>query len=398
MKNAVSFSPIRLKCMRPTSIFLLLAGSCFCCFGQLPANLDLPSETLNSGNVVYQASNSITNSGSNFVVQDPASVTLTAGSSITLAPGFDAVATTGTATFQAVINPDVVNWQPIPVPSPPTACTNCGEDFALAASSGISPQATFAPSSSNTLYAYCLDENADVVPCDLSLSIASYLKTNGHFHDSPLPPTSSISPSSGYTGDYPDWNMPVTLTTTQIGQFETVSVTPTDCDNGEEGETCIETNYDYAVGYSSLVYIANSNIFYQTGGNTTDHGDNTFNHWMTVNAATGLQQATTAYLNQYNPGQKVCINDIALPIGGKFDICWSSAFNCKDKNGNPVVNPWGSPHASHDQGTAVDVAATTNQCNQSNTVNIPNFRQACSFAGASKTFAEGSHAHCQWPN
>ena len=158
MKNAVSFSPIRLKCMRPVLTLLVLTLSCFCSFGQLPTDLSLPSETLNSGNIVYQASDSITNSGS-LVVQDPATVTFTAGSSIVLAPGFDAVATTGTATFQAVINPNVTQWQPIPVPTPPTACTECGEDFALAAISGISPQATFAPSSTNTLYAYCLDQD-----------------------------------------------------------------------------------------------------------------------------------------------------------------------------------------------------------------------------------------------
>jgi hypothetical protein len=356
--------------------------SCFCCFGQLPANLDLPSETLNSGNIVYQASNSITNSGS-LVVQDPATVTLTAGSSIVLTPGFDAVATTGTATFQAVINPNVSQWQPIPVPAPPTACTDCGEDFALAASGGISPQATFAPNSTNTGYASCVDEYGYLVPCNLSLSIASYLDTNGHYHESPLPPTSSISPSFGYTGDYPDLQMPATITTTQVGQFETLSVTPTDCDNGEEGITCNEYNWDYAVGYQSFVYIGNSSIFYQTGGNTTNHGDNTFNHWMTVNAATGLQTAATYYINTYNPGQEVCINDMALPLGGKFDI----------------QDNWQSPHISHDQGTAADVAAVAGSCPAKYTVNLNSFRLACINQGnslAANTITEGNHVHCRW--
>lgn len=383
MKNAISFSLARLKRMRPASTLLVLAGSCFCCFGQLPTDLDLPSETLNSGYLVFQASDSITNSGSNFVVQDPASVTLTAGSYIKLEPGFDAVATSGTATFQAVINPNVTQWQPIPVPPPPTACTDCGEDFALAASTGISPQATFAPSSTNTLYAYCIDQDGYLVPCNVRLSVAVYLETNGHYHYSPLPPISSISPSSGYTGNYPNLNMPVTLTTTQVGEFETVGVYPSDCDNGEEGVTCIETNYDYAVGYNSLVYIGNSNIFYQTGGNTTGHGDNTFNHYMTVNAATGLQQATTYYLNTYNPGQKICINDMALPIGGKFDI--------KDN--------WQSPHISHDQGTAADVAAVAGSCPAKYTVNLDNFRLACINRGNSlavNTITEGNHVHCRW--
>ena len=177
--------------------------------------------------------------------------------------------------------------------------------------------------------------------------------------------------------------MPVTLTTTQIGQFETVSVTPTDCDNGETGETCIETNFDYAVGYPSLVYIGSSNIFYQTGGNTTNHGDNTFNHWMTVNAATGLQQAATNYINSYNPGQEVCINDMALPLGGKFDI----------------QDNWQSPHISHDQGTAADVAVSSGQCNSNYWVNSAFFINECVAAGslARNTINEGNHVHCRWP-
>lgn len=383
MNNAVSGSLARLKGLRPALIVLALVGSCSYCFGQLPTDLDLPSETLDSGYLVFQASNSITNSGSNFLVQDPASVTLTAGSYIKLEPEFDAVATSGAATFQAVINPNVSQWQPIPAPAPPTACTDCGEGFALAASSGISPQATFAPSSTNTLYAYCLDQDGYLVLCNVSLSVASYLGTNGHYHYSPLPPTSTIAPSSGYTGNYSNLNMPVTLTTTQVGQFETVGVTPTNCDNGEAGVTCTETNFDYAVGYQSLVYIGSSNIFYQTGGNTTGHGDNTFNHWMTVNAATGLQTAATYYINTSNPGQKICINDMALPIGGKFDI----------------QDNWQSPHISHDQGTAADVAAVAGSCPAQYTVNLSKFRLACINRGNSlpaNTITEGNHVHCRW--
>ena len=378
MENLSFASLAWIRRTRPALLILALAGSCSCCFGQLPSDLDLPSETLNSGFLVFQASNSITNSAS-FVVQDPASVTLTTGSYIRLEPGFDAVATNGTATFQAAINPNVVQWQPIPVPAPPTACTNCGLDFAEAAV-GISPQATYAPNSTNTLYAVCLDEYQDIVACNLSLSVAAYQNTNGHYHNFPLAPTSAISPSSGYTGNYPNLQMPVTLTTTQVGQFETVSVAPTGC---PEGDTCIETNYDYAVGYTGLVYIGDSDIFMQTGGNTTNHGDNTFNHYMTVNAATGLQNAATFYINQYNPGQKVCINDMALPMGGKFDI--------KDN--------WQSPHISHDQGTAADVAAVAGSCPANYTANLNYFRLACINQGgslAANTITEGNHVHCRW--
>jgi hypothetical protein len=357
-------------------------GFCPCCFGQLPADLVLPSETIDSGTLVFQASGSITNSAS-FLVQDPASVTLTAGSYITLQPGFHAVAGSATVTFQAVISPNVVNWQPIPVPAPPTACTDCGLDF-VNSNSGTSAQDMYAPSSSNSSaninkYAYCQELVSPyyVVPCNISLTISAVLNSNGHYHSVPPPPVSTISPAYGYTGNYPNYAMPITLTTTQVGQVENLLLS-SDIDNG------VPTYYVYSVGYRGLISVDNSDIFYQTGGNTTGHGDNRFNHHMTVNAATGLQQAATAYINQYNPGQKVCINDMALPIGGKFDI----------------NDDWKSPHISHDDGTAADVAARAGQCPASYTVNLTNFRDACITAGAllRNTITEGNHVHCRWPN
>lgn len=106
---------------------------------------------------------------------------------------------------------------------------------------------------------------------------------------------------------------------------------------------------------------------------------------MTVNAATGLQKAATFYINTYNPGQKVCINDMALPIGGKFDI----------------HDNWQLPHISHDQGTAADVAAVAGQCPSAYIVNLNLFKQACINIGGSlpsNTITEGNHVHCRWPN
>jgi hypothetical protein len=370
MKN-ISSSLVRwLRSIRPALSLLALASSSLCCFGQLPVDLDLPPETLDSGYIVYQASNSITNGG-NLLVQAPATVTLKAGNYIRLEPGFHAIAG---ATFYAVIDPNVVNWQPIPVPDPPAPCTDCGLDFLLGGNQAVD---LYAPSSSNQLYAYCWAYDGVVVvvvPCNISLSPSSYEFTNCHLHNDPPAPFSSISPDSGYTGNYWNLAMPVTLTTTQVGQLETVYIT---------GDADYDYYYFYAVGYRGLVYIDNSNVFYQTGGNTTDHGDNYCNHWMTVNAATGLQSAATFYINSYNPGRKICINDMALPIGGKFDI-----------NDN-----WQSPHVSHDQGTAADVAARAGQCPANYTVNLSNFRQACLFAGSSaaNTITEGNHVHCRWP-
>lgn len=370
MENLSSASINWIKRTRSGLLIFVLVSSCFCCFGQLPTDLVLPSETLDSGTIVYQASNSITNSA-DFLVQAPASVTLTSGSYIHLEPGFTV---TGGSAFHAVIDPNVVQWQPIPVPAPPTPCTSCGLNYADG-SSGTNPQAVYAPSSSIKLYAYCTDAQRQyVVPCNIGMSNTAYLYTNGHFHSYLLPHFSSINPTSGYTGNYANYSMPVMLTTTQVGQIETITVV-----NQNSGYV---TNYDYGVGYSGLVYIDNSDIFYQTGGNTTNHGDNTWNHYMTVNAATGLQQAATAYINKYNPGQKVCINDMALPIGGKFDI----------------NDDWQSPHISHDEGTAADVAATAGQCPANYTVNSNHFIQECINAGAlaQNTINEGNHVHCRW--
>jgi inhibitor of cysteine peptidase len=73
----------------------------------------------------------------------------------------------------------------IPVPPPPTACTNCGLSYADTGS-GANPQTVFAPNSSNTLYAYCENpSNGQVVACNISLSTTYYQYTNGHFHGNP---------------------------------------------------------------------------------------------------------------------------------------------------------------------------------------------------------------------
>lgn len=107
--NVLSFSLSWVKIARPVMPSLALAFFSHCCFGQIPADIALPSEIINSGNPVFEATNSITNSAS-FVVQGPASVTFAAGSSITLQPGFDAVA--GGATFTFFATADSVITQP----------------------------------------------------------------------------------------------------------------------------------------------------------------------------------------------------------------------------------------------------------------------------------------------
>lgn len=77
--------------------------------------------------------------------------------------------------------------------------------------------------------------------------------------------------------------------------------------------------------------------------------------------------------------------ETALPIGGKFDI----------------QDNWQSPHISHDQGTAADVAARAGQCPNPYPVNLQLFLQACTLKGNSDsahTIREGNHVHCYWDN
>lgn len=83
------------------SILFCLTG--LCGFGAAQSNLVLPTTTIDAGTSTYQAPSSITNSSNSFTVVGTANVTLKAGSSITLLPGFDAKATNGSFIFTAMI-------------------------------------------------------------------------------------------------------------------------------------------------------------------------------------------------------------------------------------------------------------------------------------------------------
>jgi hypothetical protein len=245
----------------------------------------------------------------------------------------------------------------------------------------LNPVAVYQPNSNNTAYAFCYNPSNqnDLIPCNLSLYTYAFDETNGHFHTNPPSPVSTVSPDSGYTGDYSNLQIPVTISTTSVGQIEEVEVD--DDDDGYYYE------FDYGVGYNTFTYVAGSNIFVQIGGNTNNHGDNTWNHWMTPSALSGLTNAAISYLNANNPGHAICINDMSLPIGGVFDYLHSD---------------WMPPHIAHDKGTAVDVADTSKQCAANNVVIPGTFLKACVMNGAfpehSGSLVEPGHVHCQWPH
>ncbi len=103
-----------------------------------------------------------------------------------------------------------------------------------------------------------------------------------------------------------------------------------------------------------------------------------------ANPGYGIWNTAWAWVNAYNPGGYICVNDMALPYGGKFDT-----------NQN-----WISPHASHDRGSAVDVATTSSQCPPASVVTNPNaFLQLC-VANDAKPYpisqVDPADVHCNW--
>ncbi len=246
----------------------------------------------------------------------------------------------------------------------------------------------FQPDSSNQFPLQCTDPNtgAGIPYAYFTASTGVYLYTNYHYHSSPLPPWSSVSPTSGY-GDQNGY-LTFTINTTKIGQAEGLIATCSAPGYNQDQKT-----YNYAVGYSDIYWNDHPDLWVLIGGNTTGHGDNSGNHWMqctggcTGGPAYGYYYTVQAYVSMYNAGNPVCANDMALPFGGKFDV---------DQN-------WTQPHKSHDRGSAVDTANTANQCGAANVVNnSAAFLQLCVSSGAlgypTSYYIAGLDIHCNWLN
>lgn len=243
----------------------------------------------------------------------------------------------------------------------------------------------YSPSSSNLVGFQCLDQYGYPVPyANFSVSSFVYLYSNYHMHDDPSHLWSSVSPSYGGGDAYGDFY--TYLNTTLIGQAEGLSVTCWNANGSANG------TFNYVVGYGDIVWNDHPELWILIGGNSTTslHGDNSGNHWMqctqscTAGPAYGYYYTVSAYVSTYNSGNQVCANDMALMVGGKFDI----------------HNNWTSPHISHDRGTAVDTATTTNQCSSSNVVTNPSaFLQEC-INNLAKPYPvsqiDAADVHCNW--
>ncbi len=105
------------------------------------------------------------------------------------------------------------------------------------------------------------------------------------------------------------------------------------------------------------------------------HGDDNFDHWATSDLSNGIFNTATLFLQAHPDVGQIALNDMALPIGGKFDL----------------NDDWISPHADHDRGGAVDV-------NGVSTTLASEFVNDCYVYGASFAQVEPSpyRIHCRW--
>jgi hypothetical protein len=112
-----------------------------------------------------------------------------------------------------------------------------------------------------------------------------------------------------------------------------------------------------------------------TGGDTTNHGDNNFNHWATSALSNGIFQTASDFLFEHPEVGQIALNDMALPIGGRFDI----------------QQNWIPPHADHDRGLAVDVNLVPQSL-------ANEFIEWCTINGARDARVEFNpyHIHCRW--
>ncbi len=261
---------------------------------------------------------------------------------------------------------------------------------------------TLAPASSNTQTWACTDSSGHGVPyAGFEFSNGVYFETNAHYHGpASIEPVSTVSPLYGYTNAL--GQVQITINTNKVGQAEYITGTCYDAYGNWASGTS-----EFAVGYGDLYYNDHPSIWVKIGGDDTGggtgHGTTAYNRYMTSPAAYGLYNATLYYFANYGGKSPVCTNDMALYIGGKFDICNDTENHCKDSSGNPIYAPWTSPHISHDRGTAADVAGTGPAQGSragGNGVNINNFLSACVAKGALVNYSlnESNHAHCQFAN
>jgi hypothetical protein len=205
------------------------------------------------------------------------------------------------------------------------------------------PPASPGVPSTYVAYAWCVNASGYFVPyCDPGLGWGYYQYTGGHVHDDPTHISNSYSgyvTTSGTNTDSIGYQ--VTYHATRTGEEEYIEV----C-----GTASCATTYAY-ISYPSFQQLYAGYNFILVGDKPW-HPDN---HWALQSTITSIVNTVQSYSENwytYAGYQTIGVNDQALPYGGVFDICETSAAACTDG-----VLPWQPPHKSHDYGKASDFRA-----------------------------------------
>ncbi len=156
------------------------------------------------------------------------------------------------------------------------------------------PAQLLEPSSTKEITVVCRDGSTGALEagCSLAVTMYYYASSGGHFHNmnrpeskvgtsSSGPFSNSVSVTTGAGGTASVW-----IQSTAIGQAEAIGVCADWCGFGY-----------YVVGYDNLTYVPPvSGVWIHAGGYTTNHGGNSYNHWMTAVASAGLLAASQNFL------------------------------------------------------------------------------------------------------
>jgi len=143
---------------------------------------------------------------------------------------------------------------------------------------------------------------------------------------------------------------PVTATTNQIGEINTDEILASEFGGEYYVEASLESNSsvkdkaDLTVRVPDLQLLPESPYYDKIGGTDFHYGprsrpDEDHNHWGTISFVNKIKALCLAWYAIFSNNSKLQINDISLPMGGKFDI-----------NGK-----WAGDHDSHRRGTNADI-------------------------------------------
>lgn len=255
---------------------------------------------------------------------------------------------------------------------------------------------------------YCVDQyGARIGSCPIYIFVDNYIYSNAHYHTSYTQAPVSYYTCLYWSGNNCGWvwdpyvaRWAITAISSSQSPYNVVlRIRPSLVGQAEAlvAQNALYADVvDFAVGYDDLYYSNHPVEWCRIGGSETgasnpQHGNTYYNRYMTSAASYGLWYATLDYFAAHPGVTQICVNDKALPFGGKFDL---------------YAN-WTSPHSSHDRGTAADVATNSNQCNPTNctyggTPPSPvigaDFLQNCiqNGANAAGSILHSDHVHCQF--